>query len=274
MKLFAKDGLEFFGIRTKVKEIGYTELIELKIEHLFMDFLFLMEDDTYRHFEFQTTDNPVQDARRFRAYEAIVSNETGKDVITYAVYSNKIHKKAMSFRFGLNRYRFHIINLSDRNADSMLEYLNRKTDAQIPLTKEDMLGLTFLPVMGGKQTYFEKINGAFKVTKKITQEYGRQVEAMLYAFATKFLDGDELRQIKEAIKMTRLGEMLVQDGYESGKEAGKREGRREGRREGMEKGISLARRVLRMSFQGISPEEIAKECGISLDVVSNILNEQ
>ncbi len=53
-----------------------------------------MEDDTYIHFEFQTTNKGMDDLRRFRAYESLLSFQTKKEVITYVVYTNniKIHQ--------------------------------------------------------------------------------------------------------------------------------------------------------------------------------------
>ena len=82
MDVFAEDGLKFFGIDKKVKELGPTELVVLESKNLHMDYTFLMEDDTYIHFEFQTTNKNVSDLRRFRAYEALLSHQTGKDVVT------------------------------------------------------------------------------------------------------------------------------------------------------------------------------------------------
>lgn len=55
-----------------------------------MDYTFLMEDDTYIHVEFQTTDKEKDDLRRFRVYESLLSFQTGKDVVIYVVYSNRI----------------------------------------------------------------------------------------------------------------------------------------------------------------------------------------
>ena len=82
MDVFAEDGLKFFGIDKKVKELGPTELVVLESKNLHMDYTFLMEDDTYIHFEFQTTNKNISDLRRFRAYEALLSHQTGKDVVT------------------------------------------------------------------------------------------------------------------------------------------------------------------------------------------------
>lgn len=44
------------------------------------------------------------------------------------------------------------------------------------------------------------------------------MEAVLYAFASKFLDTRELEAVKEVVGMTRLGELLWEEGKEKGQE--------------------------------------------------------
>ncbi|BCZ47309.1 hypothetical protein psyc5s11_33760 [Clostridium gelidum] len=43
---------------------------------------------------------------------------------------------------------------------------------------------------------------------------------MLYAFADKFLDVKDLEKVNEEISMTKLGEMLVEDGRKKGIQEG------------------------------------------------------
>ena len=43
-----------------------------------------------------------------------------------------------------------------------------------------------------------------------------KMQAVLYALAVKFLNDTELNSVKEAINMTKLGQMLVEDGIERG----------------------------------------------------------
>ncbi|MBS6677420.1 MAG: hypothetical protein KH330_06740 [Clostridiales bacterium] len=47
-----------------------------------------------------------------------------------------------------------------------------------------------------------------------------KMQAVLYAFANKFLSAGELEEIKEAIAMTKLGEMLFDDGVKAGEKKG------------------------------------------------------
>ena len=50
------------------------------------------------------------------------------------------------------------------------------------------------------------------------------MEAILYTFAVKFLDDDELKSIKEAVAMTKLGQMIWNDALEKGREEGEKIG--------------------------------------------------
>lgn len=44
--------------------------------------------------------------------------------------------------------------------------------------------------------------------------------AILYTLADKFLQGNDLEEIKEVVAMTRLGQMLYDDGLKDGKSEG------------------------------------------------------
>ena len=90
---FREHILKTLGIEYEYIDTGSTELVELTIHSLFMDFTFLTTQDMYIHVEFQTTnDSEEEDLQRFHAYEAMYSHKTGKKVITYVVYSGGIKK--------------------------------------------------------------------------------------------------------------------------------------------------------------------------------------
>ncbi len=56
-----------------------------------------------------------------------------------------------------------------------------------------------------------------------------RMEAVLYTFAMKFLKKSQLKRLKEAMNMTILCEMIMQEGIEKGRKEGIRQGREEGR---------------------------------------------
>lgn len=61
------------------------------------------------------------------------------------------------------------------------------------------------------------------------------MEAILYILAVKFLNEEELKQIKEEFAMTKLGQMIWDDAIEQGKEKWERIGREHGERQASER---------------------------------------
>lgn len=220
MNVFANEGLKFFGIQGKVKEIAPTEIVVLETKNMFMDYTFLMEDDTYIHIEFQTTNKGKEDLRRFRAYESLLSFQTGKDVVTYVVYSNGIQNAKVMLETGINQYNVKAVSMYDKDGDIVIKEVEEKINDNIDITKQDLIALTFTPIMSGKLSKLDKIIKSIRLVKKINNEYRYDIESMLYAFADKFLEGKDLEKVKEEISMTKLGEMLVEDGRKKGIQEG------------------------------------------------------
>ncbi|MCI7441817.1 MAG: DUF4351 domain-containing protein [Clostridium sp.] len=221
MDVFAEEGLKFFGINQKVKDSSSTEIVVLEALNLHMDYTFLMENDTYIHFEFQTTNKGKSDLRRFRVYEAVLSLQKDKDVTTYVVYSGNIKNAKDTLETGINKYKVKSIFMSDKNGDLIVEELEKKVKNKENITKQELVALTFTPIMGGKLTKAEKIIKSIRIVKSSENEYKYDIESMLYAFADKFLSGKDLQKVKEEISMTELGRMLIEDGIEKGKTEGK-----------------------------------------------------
>ncbi|OSA94245.1 UNVERIFIED_ORG: hypothetical protein B2H98_12550 [Clostridium botulinum] len=238
MDIFAEDGLKFFGINKKVKDTGSTEIVVLEIKNMFMDYTFLMEDDTYIHFEFQTTNKGVTDLRRFRTYEALLNMQTGKDVVTYVVYSGDIKNPLSGYESGINSYRVNAISMANKDGDKIFNDIIDKMKSGEELSKQDIIALTFTPIMGGKLSKGDKIVNAIRVVKDIDKDYRYDVESILYAFANKFLSGKDLDKVREEIKMTELGKSLIEEGIEKGKSEGKQENAIETAKRAIKKGMS------------------------------------
>ena len=262
MDVFAEEGLKFFGINQKVKDSSSTEIVVLEALNLHMDYTFLMEDETYIHFEFQTTNKGKKDLRRFRAYEALLSLQKEKDVTTYVVYSNNIKKAMSSLETGISKFNVKSIFMSEKNGDLIFEELEKKINNKEKLTKQELISLAFTPIMGGKLTKAEKIIKSIRIVKSSDSEYKYDIESMLYAFADKFLKGKDLQRVKEEISMTELGRMLIEDG--------RTEGRIEGRTEGK---IETLIKLLIKKFGFLSEEYKSKISNLSKDTIDIILME-
>ncbi|MFU0824472.1 DUF4351 domain-containing protein [Clostridium sp.] len=265
MDLFAEEGLKFFGINKKVKEVAPTELIVLETKKMYMDYTFLMEDDSYIHFEFQTTDKGKKDLRRFRAYEALLSHQTEKDVITYVVYSGDIVNPLDSYKSGINTYRIQVISMVEKDGDKIFDEIAEKIKGGEEITKQDIITLTFTPIMGGKLTKAEKIVKAIRITKDINK-YRYDVQSILYAFASKFLKERDLEKVKEELRVTELGKSLIEEGREQGLKEGLKEGKELGKAE-------MLIKLLMKKFKKVPEEYKEKIMKLSNDTLDLIAME-
>ena len=217
--------LKRLGIHYKFVAPAAAELVELTIHSLYMDFTFLTEGGFYIHIEFQTTDGEDADLRRFRAYEAVFSHKTQKNVITYVIYSGGITKAKTEMDCGLNTYRICPIYLKARDADSVFRRLKEKQSARQPFTEEDYADLSLTPLMSGTMTRKDTIKEAILLVKQSKTLTAEKTMAMLYTLADKFLEGKDLNEIKEVVAMTRIGQMLLDEGMEKGLARGLSEGK-------------------------------------------------
>ena len=87
------------------------------------------------------------------------------------------------------------------------------------------------PLMSSEQDRKDTIKTAILLAKQDTKTV-----AILYTMADKFLQESDLEEIKEVVAMTRLGQMLYDDGLKAGKS--------EGRIEGSDRMASLTKKLL------------------------------
>lgn len=218
-QFFADELIPYFGISGKVRSLAPTELVKLEIKKLFQDFNFIMEDGSWIHFEFQSTNEGTAGLRRFRNYEATTSYYHKVPVTTYVLYSGNIKNPVTELHEGVNTYRVIPIIMKDRNADELFRELAKKLRQGISVTRQELVQLALSPLMSGETSQKERILTAFSITKDITSidhEDIQRFEAVIYAMAEKFLDSTELKEVKEAMRMTRVGQMLYDDGFSQG----------------------------------------------------------
>ena len=274
MQFFAEELLPCLGIQGKVVSFAPTELVHLELQKMFQDFNFIMEDGTWKHFEFQSTNEGLNGLKRFRAYEAITSYQHKVQVETYVLFSGKIQNPMTEFTEGLNTYRIHPIIMKHKNADELLMRLEQKQKNGELITKEDLIPLVLCPLMSGKTSQKERISKAYHITRQATElskEDISKIEAMIYAMADKFLDAIDLEKMKEEIAMTRLGQMIWEDGLKEGEERGEGRGEIRGEIRGKAKGKIAA--YIEMIQDGfISIKEAAIRLDITEDELKNILD--
>ena len=198
-----------------------TEAIEIHIDNLYMDYNFLTTEDVIVHIEFQTTEAHVtDDLMRFHVYEAILMRKEKKKVITYVIYSGGIKKVKTKLDCGIYTYQVNPVYLTGHDADEIFQSVKAKIEAGESLSEEDFASLTLTPLMTSKMCRKDVIKEAIQIVKQEKQFTAEKTMAMLYTLADKFLSAGELNEIKEVLAMTRLGQMLYDDGVKKGMERG------------------------------------------------------
>lgn len=227
-QFFAEEMVPYFHIKGKIKQSAPTEHVYLRVKQMFEDFNYVMDDGSWSHFEFQSTYHGTVDMKRFREYEAVTGRTFDVPVITYVVFTGNIKNPMTSLSEGINTYRIIPIILKNQNADSVIQDIQEKMGRDKKLNRADLLPILFMPFMSGAVSQKERIKFGIKILKDemkngMLLEDVQRMQAVLYAFASKFLGSMDLEEIKEDIGMTVLGEMLVNDGIEKGKIQGKTE---------------------------------------------------
>lgn len=81
--------------------------------------------------------------------------------------------------------------------------------------KEDLVPVTLCPLMGGGMSQKERIKKALEFSRKAEEDIPKRevekIESVVYAMAEKFLENIEMDEIREMMKMTRLGQMLREE---------------------------------------------------------------
>ena len=239
---FGEELLPYLGITEKVQSVWPTETIHLEVRQMYQDFNYLMEDGCLSHFEFESDSIRIDDLRRFREYEASTSRTYGLPVKTYIVCSDKVKELLSELTEGFNTYRVKVIRLKSQSADQLFAQLKEKRK----LERKDYVGMVLTPLMSGDMPLKERILLCIEYLKtqtgELTVDEVSKIQAMLYLLAEKFLDDEDFENVKEVLRVTRLGQAIYNDGVADGME------------KGMEKGIqSLIRTCMNL---GVSREKI------------------
>ena len=212
--------LKYLGISQSVSAVMPTEMVRLEVRHMYEDFNFQTTDGAWLHFEFESDALSLADLKRFREYEATTSRTHEVAVTTCVLCSAGQSSVKNSFHEGINTYRVKLIRLKRKNADPIFRRLQEKQKKGEHLTQEDLFPLLLSPLMSGKLTLAERFLEGFQLLKAAEKDIGHEclarMQALLYVFAGKFLNKDDLKKVKGVISMTILGEMLVKDGLDQG----------------------------------------------------------
>ena len=251
--LFKNTTLEFYGVKTaKIKELINIELPVIEVSESSADFAFLLEDDTYLHFEFQTDYNK-NDLIRFAHYNLRLYERDGRKIHSVIIYSADVKKMPAGLEVGSLTYNPDKIMMKDYDGDNVYNELNTKIKACIELTDIDIMNLIMLPLMKNTSPRDELAADSIKLAQNIPDPVKRNAcIAAAFAFASKYLEKDQIEELLEVLKLTDWATMLVGDAVEKAT---------------IETKIEIAKNLLK---EGIGITSITKSTGLEELIVRQL----
>ncbi|MEQ8199554.1 MAG: hypothetical protein ABRQ27_16390, partial [Clostridiaceae bacterium] len=202
MNYFKDHAVRFFGIKEKVIAPAETELKNIDIKTNQMDYLFHVEDGSYLHFEFQTT-NKKEDLSRFLYYDTSLYCKHRRKIKTVIIYSADIEDVETKIDGGSIKYLTKAFYMKSLDGDERLEYLRKKIHKGEHLSDEDIVNLTFMPLMRSKDDKSTRTMQCIDLTNNIKDKDNKnKCTILLYALFDKFGDIESKKKFREVISMT------------------------------------------------------------------------
>ncbi|WHE06073.1 hypothetical protein PGH24_07770 [Thermoanaerobacterium thermosaccharolyticum] len=123
---FKDKSLKFYGINVpKIVTVIPADLPVIEVKEDRLDFIFLLEDDSLLHMEFQTT-NKKADIKRFLQYDARLYGKYERKIRTVVIYSGKIEEAISRLDVGSIIYKVDQVFLAKYDGDKIYKELNEK----------------------------------------------------------------------------------------------------------------------------------------------------
>ena len=211
--LFRNATLDFYGIKTApIKELANPELPVISVESGSTDAVFLLMDDSYLHFAFETGHTSKRAMIKSASYDIRLFERDGRTVHTVIIYTYEVKNRPPSLKIGSLEYAPDIILMNDYDGDTIFAEIETKIKSGTSLTDVDLLNLVLLPIMRHTKSRIDLAMDTIKLAQKISDTIKREAcIASAFAFANKFLDETDKEKLLGVIKMTDLAVMLMDD---------------------------------------------------------------
>ena len=252
-----KDGtLEMLGLKTaRIVDIMPTVLPVVEAAEKRVDFVFLLEDETLLHLEFQAT-VPEDLLRRVAFYGARIVERHNRDVNTAIIYSGRIENAPDQLQKGSLTYKATNVYLKNMDGDMEYNRMKAKNEQGEALDETDLQKLIFLPLMKSKQPETEMAIQAAELAKASKNKHTSFAIGAIVAITDKFLPEEYKKRLLEVLRMTQIEQWLREEGREEGLKEGELKGK-----------LEAAKNAL---LEGLEPQTVAKITGLPLETIQKI----
>lgn len=241
-----------------VCDILPTNLPALQLDELRMDNLFQLSDGSLAIIDYESV-YKKSNMIKYMTYVVRVLGRSG--VITdhtkirvMVLYTADVQKAPEEVHIGCMDFHIEAAYLTGVDSEQWMSEIRRRIEAS-ELDEETMMHMILLPLTyQGREQKNEAISACVELAKRIgDDDKGNFILAGLLSFTDKIISDEIKDKIKEAITMTKVGQMLIE------------EGERKGERKGIEKGKKEA--ALGMLAKGFDPKTIADCISVSAEQI-------
>ena len=266
-ELYKDEALDVFGIENipKIKQLLPNEFPQVRADEKRSDTLFLMEDDSILMLEFESNNRVIENHLKYIDYGLRILNryyETErkiKKLKVIVIYTSDVVKADESLDAGDLIVHSKAVFLHEYHGDAILEQMKEKVEQGESLTHQELMKLSFLPLMYSRLNRQDLIKEAVELAKSIKDETTQlQVIAGILTATDKFIDEEYAKKVREWLKMTKVGRIFEEEKQEAVREAVKKKDR--------ENKIEFAKALLDI----LSPELIAEKTGLDIEEVEKL----
>ena len=202
--LFRNATLEFYGIKTApIKELINPEVPVVEVAGGATDIVFLLEDDTYLHFAFQTGKNSVATMLKCASYDIRLYERDGRKIYSVIIYTSDVKNEHEGLNIGTLNYPVDVILMNNYDGNTIFAELEAKINAGQELSELDILNLVLLPLMKHTLPRRELAEKTIKLAQTIPDITRRNAcIAAAYAFSKAHLSKSDSDKLLEVLKMT------------------------------------------------------------------------
>ncbi len=222
---FKDKSLEIYGIHMpKICRILPTNLPEIQVNEMRIDNLFLLEDGSVAIIDYESTlkwennlkylNYIVRILERYKKREEIL-----RKIRMIVIYTADVEAAPEEFSVGCITLKLEQAFLSRMESESIRKELAGKLEKGIPLSDDERMKLIVFPLTykGAEQKKWA-VKEAVKMAGQILDEEEKMfVLSGILVFADKIMDAATAKYIKEAIRMTQVEELWLEEGREEGR---------------------------------------------------------
>lgn len=262
-ELYRDEALDVFGIENipKIKQLLPNEFPQVRADEKRSDTLFLMEDDSILMLEFESNNRIIENHLKYIDYGLRILNryyETEKKIKklrVVVIYTSDVVKADESLDAGDLIVHSKAIFLHEYHGDAILGQMKEKVGQGESLTHQELMKLSFLPLMYSRLNRQDLIKEAVELAKSIKDETTQlQVIAGILTATDKFIDEEYAKKVREWLKMTKVGRIFEEEKQEAVA------------RKEKEMKLEIAKALLDL----LTPEVIAEKTGLDIEEVEKL----